>query len=357
MSAAPTIAVYPDDLGGCGHYRLIWPARALAAQGAPIDVRPHTEPNGIFLDTFDGTVLYDVVAPDADIAVIQRPLKADMVTAVRKLQDHGVKVVVDIDDDFAALHPKNISWRHVHPKASPKRNHHHLMQACAAADWVTCTTPALAARYGKHGRVTVVPNYVPARYLEVERQPHDGLVVGWTGTVQTHPTDLQVTGGAVARACRAEGAGIGVVGTGIGVGRNLDFSRDDVHGTGWLDLDDYPAAMAAFDVGIVPLDDIAFNQAKSALKLAEFTALGVPTVASPTADNVRLAKLGAGVLAARPREWERELRRLLSDDDHRQAVAARGRQAMAGQTIEGNCGRWLDAWSNALTTTRRRAAS
>lgn len=355
VTSTPTITVYPDDLGGCGHYRLIWPARALRAQGAPVEVRPHTEPNGMFADTPAGPVLVDVVAPDSDVVVIQRPLKADMVKAIQHLQRQGRKVVVDIDDDFTHIHPRNVSFPAVHPVTSRDRNFRHLAEACYLADHLVVTTPALARRYGQHGRVSVVPNCVPSWYLGVTPDPHDGVVVGWTGTVQTHPTDLQETGGAVARACRATGAGIGVVGTGIGVGRALGFHQPNLPGPGWLELDQYPLAMAEFDIGIVPLDDIVFNRAKSALKLMEFAALGVAVVASPTPDNERLATQGAGILAGRPREWEREVRRLIEDVDHRCEVARRGRDAMAQHTIEGNADRWLAAWSAPMNA-RRRAA-
>ena len=55
------VAVFPSDDGGCGWYRLRWPAQALAAQGhdvvidppepsthqaRPQPVRNHTEPTG-----------------------------------------------------------------------------------------------------------------------------------------------------------------------------------------------------------------------------------------------------------------------------------------------------------------------
>ena len=356
------VAVIPDDDGGCGAYRMKWPAQALAAQGADVDLYGTRGIDCVWqgilgpdLEVTDRLVV-DVIPPDADVVVLQRPLRVEMVEVIRALQAHGRRVVVDIDDDFASIHPRNVSWRSVHPVHSPQRNHRHLLAGCAAADWVTVTTPALAERYGAHGRVSVVPNAVPARYLEVTAdRDDDALVVGWTGTVQTHPTDLQVTGGAVARTCTELGAQVAVVGTGIGVGKALGLKAANVPGTGWLELDDYPQAMASFDVGIVPLADIGFNRAKSALKLMEFSALGVATVASPTPDNVRMAKHGCGVLAGRHREWERALRQLLTDEGWRRHVAERSRAAMANHTIEATAGRWMEAWTHALNAPRRAA--
>lgn len=349
------VAVWPADDGGCGHYRLRWPALALIEQGADIDLRMPEQGSGlqgIFVEC-DG--LHRLVAiegvPDVDVVVLQRPLAAWRADAVEVLQKAGVRVVVEIDDDFGALHPSNSSFLSCHPRRSKGMNWEHLARACRQADLVTVTTPALAKRYGAHGRVAVLPNMVPASYLAIERPSEPGLVIGWTGSIETHPTDLQVTRGALERtlASTLEGqvAQVRVVGTGKGVREALRLSRE-IEATGWLSLEDYPHAMAEADVGIVPLDDIAFNAAKSALKMMEYGALGVPVIVSPTPDNVRVWGEGVGLIASKPRDWATHLRRLLGSSEHRAEVAGRGREAMARFTIEGNADRWWDAWASCL---------
>lgn len=298
-------------------------------------------------DDTGAEVLVDVEAPDADVVVLQRPLRWEVADAVPMLQGHGLRVVIEVDDDFAAIHPHNVSFDHVHPKRSPDRNFHHLQRACAQADHVVVTTPALARRYGKHGRVTVVPNHVPKRYLDVTVEPNEATYVGWTGSIDTHPTDLQVTGSGIQSALTATGAKFAVVGTGKGVRKALSLIDEPVT-TGWVAIEDYPACMAQLDVGIVPLDDIVFNQGKSNLKALEFAALGVPAVVSPTQDNERLAKLGAGVLAGNRREWAREVARLAGDPSLRVETGGRAREVAARWTIEGNCERWWEAWTAPL---------
>lgn len=349
------LAAWPADEGGCGHYRVIWPAQALIDQGADIDLRLPGDGSGIdaVLQERDGiTRLVDITAPpDCDVLVLQRPLDAIRADAVEVLQRHGVRVVVEIDDCFETIHPSNVSFRSTHPGASPTRNRTHLARACRQADLVVVTTPTLAKRYGAHGRVAVVPNCVPARYLTIERErPHEpGLTVGWTGSLATHPTDLQVTRGAVARTIESvlPPTGFRVVGTGAGVQDALRLTEAPAT-TGWVSLEEYPAAMAQTDVGIVPLDDISFNAAKSALKMMEYAALGVPVIASPTPDNIRMWGEGIGLLASKPREWATHLRRLLCDSGQRVEVAGRGREAMARWTIEANADAWWDAWTSCL---------
>lgn len=344
------VAAYPADLGGCGMYRVIWPAEALVAQGADIDLVHPDDPaerqiQGAWDSDGPGRRLVDVVAPDADVVVLQRPLTDVLAQAIPLLQAKGVKIVVEIDDDFETISPRNVSWKVLRPQVSPRRNWLHLRQACEQADLVVVSTPALAARYGRHGRVAVVPNLVPARYLTVTGGPRDGVFVGWSGSVATHPDDLQVTGGGVGRAVDRTGARFAVVGTGKGVRKALGLVEAP-SACGWVDIEDYPLALAQLDVGVVPLALSPFNEAKSWLKGLELSAVGVPFVASPTGPYRELVGLGAGVLANRAREWEGALKRLITDHGWRAELAGRGRDTVAGLTIEGGCGRWWDAWTS-----------
>lgn len=345
------VLVWPADDAGCGNNRLIWPARALQAQGA--DIR---------IDTTGPTVLWDrewhgvappedaqvcgVRRPDADVVVMQRPGRWHWSPIIEALQGHGVRVIVDVDDDFAAIPRENAAAAAYDPRLSSFHNREWVARACELADLVTVTTPALAARYAGHGRVAVLPNLVPESYLSVEVE-RDRLLLGWTGSVETHPHDLEVTGGGVHRALTVvRDAQFGVVGTGVGVSERLGCRVDRT--TGWLPIEEYPSALAGLDVGIVPLHDSTFNRAKSALKMCEMAALGVVPVVSPTPDNLRMVEAGIGVVAGSPQQWKKRLVRLLSSADLRAEMAARGRKVMAGQTYEGNCGRWLEAWASPL---------
>ena len=346
--------VVPADGGGCGSYRMRWPAEALIAQGADVrlvlpDAPVEEQIQAMWIDDVDGTPhIIDVIAPDADVVVLQRPLQRRLAEMIPRLQAKGVRVVVEIDDDFEAVSPRNVSWPAVQPHLSPGRNREHLRRACEVADWVVVSTPALRDRYGRHGRCTVVPNFVPERYLSIEREARDdgSLYVGWTGSVATHPDDLQVTGGGVARAVRkVPGAQVAVVGTGKDVRRNLGLNEDPV-ACGWREIEDYPQAVAQFDVGIVPLELTRFNEAKSALKMMEMAALGVPCIGSPTPENRRMNAEGIGVLAVKPRDWERHVLALLSYSTTRDGMAEAGRETMRRFTIEANADRFWNAWTS-----------
>lgn len=350
----PTIRAYPADLGGCGTYRVIWPGQELTRQGAPVTVVMPSDDGQIqaqWHEQGDERTVVDVLAPEADIVVIQRPLTQGLADAVPILQAKGVRVAVEIDDDFEAISPRNVSWKHVQPHLHPERNKAHLMRACLAADVVVCSTPALAARYAPHGRFAVVRNRVPAWYLSVEREPHDGVYVGWSGSIETHPDDLQVTGGGVARAVKATGAQFAVVGTGRGVRKALGLATEPT-ACGWVPIGRYPYMVAQLDIGIVPLELTPFNAAKSALKMMEMAALGVVPVVSPTPENKRMAEMFGGCLATHRRSWEGYVSTLVRHPQNREHAAHIGREAMRHHTIEGNAEQWLDAWSKAAVNTR-----
>lgn len=350
-----SVVVYPADLGRCGH-RLIWPAQALIDQGADVRlVAPDAESDAQLRASFrrydDGhRELEDVDDPEADIVVFQRPLQRTLADAIPILQAKGIRVVVEIDDDFTTISSRNVSWADCHPRNHPDRNWDHLARACRTADLVTVTTPALARRYGGHGRVAIIPNHVPASYLAIEPEPHDGVIVGWAGSINTHPNDLQVTRGGVARAIEATGASFAVIGVGTGVQRALSL-REPPAASGWLPLERYPEAVAQLDVGIVPLEPTAFNEAKSSLKMTEYSALGVACVASPTGPNVEMARRLGVPIATRGREWEREVRRLVSEPDYRETAKCRAREVMRGWTVEANCEQWWEAWRSARSVT------
>lgn len=357
------VEVHAADLGGCGHYRMIWPATAVKDQGlCEVDLFHNDNASTIPAVLRDGPDGAHVVGLGdynwPDVVVFQRPLQRLIVEAIPLIQARGVAVVVEIDDDFSCIDPDNVGWVHAHPRHSPLRNFKHLSEACRIADMVTVTTPALAKRYGGHGRVRVLPNLVPKAYLDV-RVPEFHNVIGWSGSVLTHPGDLEVTRGAAQRVIAKTGATFGVVGTGGGVQDRLALVDEPVC-AGWVEIKDYPAAMSEIDVMLVPLKSSAFNEAKSWLKGLEAAAVGSAVVATPTKPYQMLAAMGLCRLADSPRAWEREIRAALDDVSERSRVADRSRDIIATNrlTVEDRASEWVEAWEAARERrTAKEAAS
>jgi glycosyltransferase involved in cell wall biosynthesis len=353
------INVYPADLTACGHYRMIWPALALQAQGHDVHIIvPKQRGGSVGLDGFqdDAGNLISIEPPDADVIVLQRITHRQIAQAVPMLRAQGVAVVVDMDDDLTCIHPANIAWTAMHPRrgvGNAAHSWHHATQACLDATFVTVSTPALLRTYAPHGRGQVLANCVPSRYLDV---PHaDSPVIGWGGSVHSHPDDLQAVGSSVARLVR-EGHQFSVVGEGIGVRQAIGLDADPP-ASGLVDLPQWPNALADLGIGIVPLSDTRFNRGKSWLKGLEYMAAGVPWVASPRAEYRRLHALGVGLLADKPRDWYRHLKALATDEQRRRDMSAAGRAVAADLTIESRAWMWAEAWERAYRTQRQAASS
>lgn len=351
------VIVWPASRDASSFYRLRYPAAALAGQGADVrvlegaDQGPRIHWDRRWVSKPGDAQVVGCDKPDADVVVLQRPARRYWAQAIPYIRAHGVKVVVDTDDDFSKIPRSSGAWW-TYFGGEPHAHGKWVTAACRAADVVTCTTPALAGVYG-FGKAVVIPNMVPAEFLRI--RPHKwARSVGWSGSVDTHPTDLQVTGGAVGRALsQVDGWQVRIVGTGYGVQHALELT-EPARGTGWTPILDYAHRVARLELGIVPLTGSAFNAGKSSLKLAELASLGVAAVASPTPDNARLNKLGVGVLANSPQRWLKALTRLMRNDDQRAELAQHGCSVMASQTYERQADLWADVW---LTKTRGKAAA
>lgn len=353
------VVCYPADTGGCGFFRIIWPAQLLAAAGHDVEIRP-PENRGLKLRIGPGDHVDDVLDVDGvDVIVFQRLTHQWMAEAVPLLRAKGIAVVVDVDDDLTTVHPRNPAYESMHPRFAGRmdpatrqvRRHswQHLAAACREATLVTVSTPALLERYARHGRGHVLYNHLPDSYYGI---PHtDSAVIGWPAALASHPDDPSAVGGAVARLV-GEGADFRVVGdpTATGAAFGLPFDPPGRTGVG---IDGWPAAVAGdIGVGIAPLADTKFNAAKSWLKPLEMSALGVPWVASPRAEYVRLHEHGAGVLADTPRRWYRELRRLVDSEPLRTERAEAGRAVAEELRLSANAWRWAEAWERALCEQR-----
>lgn len=319
-------------------------AEHLAATGHDIVIDP---PLGYYRDPSgeEPTRLY----LDADVAVVQRITDERGVAFVAALKDHGHRVVVDVDDDLDALHPGHPYLSEV-DGSKPGRHRRHLHEVCQLADVVTCTTPALADRYG-YGKAVVLPNLVPERYLAHRRirskRAAEPLLVGWTGRPISHIGDAGVMGGRVGPVVAAAG------GRFAAWGESADRTFLEVavppkarRRMPYRDLrGGYPQQVAKLDVGLVPLVDSEFNRAKSWLKGIEYAALGVPFVASALPEYRRLAALGAGELAETPAQWADAVGALCASQRRRAERAAVGREVAATLTYEAHSHLWWEAWT------------
>lgn len=341
------LALAADD-GGCGFYRLRAPSAEVARLGIDIAVADGIDVEASH-DPSTGVTTIHEVKTDADLIIVQRPLDPTMTSMIKQAKRQGIATIVEIDDDFETVHPDNMAYPYMNQKTSNWRS---VYAACAEADHVTVSTLALS-KYAPHGRYTVLRNAVPLSIFDTQPVTTDQPWprIGWTGTVATHPHDLQVTKGRISRLLKDNGLGFNVIGDGDNVQRNLRLDRSTpVHATGWVELSEfYHTVASTLDIGIVPLEISPFNQAKSALKGLEYAALGIPFVASPTREYELLALDGVGKIANTPGDWDKHIQRMI---DRPEETARLGREYRdrieAEHTYRVRAPEWASAWGRAI---------
>lgn len=336
------------DEGGCGRYRMYYPAEVTRKLGVEVDVQHSVEVEASKHPVTGFTTVHEIKY-DADVVIIQRPLDHVFTSFLKQAKRQGIATIVELDDDFESVHRKNMAYPAMF--GNPLSSARWVREACKVADLVTVSTETLG-HYASHGRYSVLRNCIPDSAFEGEKKTMNTAnpVVGWTGTVQTHPYDLQETKGSVGKLLDGSGLRFHTVGDGGDVQRFLELSSTTPFTvSGWVDVDAYYDAMKEIDLGIVPLEISAFNQAKSALKGMEMAALGIPFVATPTREYKRLEAYGVGKLANTPGDWSKHLKRWIDRPNEMERDAKRYQEIVHEQfRYETNAHQWVSAWERAI---------
>lgn len=338
------------DEGGCGFYRIREPARVAKALGVDVTVTSGINVQATRDDKTNIVTVHEVDS-DADLIIFQRPLDNAMTAVIEQAKKQGIATIVELDDDFEMVHQKNLAHNDV--ATLEHTGFKWVKAACAAADHVIISTPTLE-KYGI-GKSTVLRNCVPESIFDltpVYELQRESLTIGWTGTTQVHPYDLQETRGAIGSFAKDNHIGFRVVGDGADVQKFLKLDAETpFSATGWLDLTKYYEGLRdAMDLGIVPLEMSAFNHAKSALKGMEMAALGIPFVASPTKEYERFELYGVGKTASGASEWRKHLQRWIDRPLTRDSDARKYREIVYNEyTIEHNASEWVETWERIVT--------
>lgn len=352
------VMVIPADRGGCGNYRLAWPAQAVS--GVREDwyvsvVPPERVQAGFRNEKFIGVQGFPKPLPD--VVVMQRVGTPGQFHVLQWAQQQGVATVVDFDDAMWCIDTGNAAWASWNRSAT--QHWKWCDRAAGIADLVTVTTDALARRYARHGRVEVIPNYVPAAAtrLPLQREP-GGLTAGWAGFTRTHPGDCRVSAPA-ATAVLQEGGRLHVIADAPGAAREWGLEDEQVGSTGPQPLGPkYFGSLSVLDLMLVGLRDTPFNRAKSTLKVIEAGAAGAVSIAPDNAPHRVLARSGYPVaLAASPRQWADHAAAFARESAETRAERAAEIRRLTAErwTIEGNAERWARAWERAAARGRRAA--
>jgi glycosyltransferase involved in cell wall biosynthesis len=324
-----------------GNYRVWDPLVAMQRRGHqvvwPADVRG--EPDLARLAACDVVHVYRR-ADDLTLGVVAELLRS------------GVAVTYDNDDDLTLL-PRESEDYHRFGGRAARQFFAASVKLARAADAFTTTNEAIAQRYRRGGvlRIEVVDNHLRPG-IPRPRQAHDGVVVGWIAGVDHRADVLRVPIENALRGLLERHPQVRVE----TIGLRLDLPADRYRHDPIVPFDELPLRIGGFDVGIAPLADLPFNRARSAIKVKEYAASGVPWLASPVGPYRDLGDGEGGRLVADD-GWLEALERLIVDEAERAALGRAGLAWAAGQTVDAVADRWEAIFAGAAARAAQRSSA
>jgi len=221
-----------------------------------------------------------------------RGQEMDNVVMFSTARDAGQRIFVDLDDDIWRLPPWNPAY--IFFDAERQRI---VERNLAAADGVLASTPTLAAQLATHTDtpVHVCPNGVDVSMYRLRTAEHSPLRVGWCGMTDWRIGDLLTIVDDLTKALNGRDVELWHVGW-----EEHRMPIRDVFGDldvriverPWVPMSQLPRALAELDIAVVPLEDIALNESRSATTGLALAAAGIPTIATPMPAYAELARCG-----------------------------------------------------------------
>lgn len=284
---------------------------------------------------------------DPDVVVMQRLMHDGIAENIPKAIAYGQKIINDVDDWFWGLSTANQAFHVNHPKNKPTENIYTYKTSLHRSDLITVSTPYLADRFMTMGmkRIQVIKNTVDvSRFTPKSHTDSNVPQVGWVGSTRHRSGDLETMRGILTPMSRA--GKITLYHGGHMPGSDSFASRIGANDSEVLTAplcpyDEYPNLLT-MDIGIVPLSNTPFNQAKSDIKGLEYAAAGVPFVAQNLDSYVDLNKdLGIGRIAKNASKWLKNLEEL-RDPKVRAEEGARLRESVTARDMRFGLEQFID---------------
>lgn len=253
---------------------------------------------------------------------------------------HQKPFVVEVDDNYVDVPPWNEAYHSFRNGSSFRRV---SLDCMRNADAITVTTPHLGELYTAfNDNVYVIENSLDFKgdrkfvgWDKVSVRKHKGTRLGWIGgrahfddlmmvspvlrkILEKHPdVTLVLINSAIKDSCKALGKEYPFEGL-----SNVHYADRSVP------INRYAAFMASFgfDIGIAPLVDCNFNRSKSNLRWLEYSALGIPTIATDISHfSQSITPFHDGILIKDNdlTKWQEAIELLIVDKNLREAIGHR----------------------------------
>jgi glycosyltransferase involved in cell wall biosynthesis len=301
---------------------------------------------------------------DLDVIVMQRWMLQDTWQYVMRARGEGQVVVNDLDDWFWGLDERNVAWAASHPRLNPTSNRDHYLLTCLASDVITVSTPYLADQLhgllkdlqaGRPPEIVVLRNMIDLERWRPRPIENEDLTYGWVGAIPWRSGDVETLKPWLGKFLTAHPE-VGFHHGGHMDGENLasfatlaGLPEDRVHKQWMQPTYERMKLYYPIDVGLVPLNDLPFNAAKSAIKGMEYLAAGSPYIAADTPEYRWAAEQGMGhlVRARVGKDWTAALGRML-DPGFREAERKRGMEALKAHDARALGIAWASTYETAV---------
>jgi glycosyltransferase involved in cell wall biosynthesis len=241
------------------------------------------------------------------------------------------------------------------------------MEMTKRACGTTVSTAQLAREYHPYNpNIYIVPNYLDKEKWDnpiVKR--NDGKIrIGWAGG-NAHADDLKMISKVLDKIIkeykgkvifetmgmtRAELAGVFPMEVFGEVCPACGYEGELHHYPG-ESLDHYATVLASkgWDIALAPVINNSFGQCKSNLKIMEYSALGIPVVASPITPYLDSARSGAKISFAETfEEWYNTIKELIENVEKRDQFARNNKEWVSRYWIQDNIEKIFQVYKQVL---------
>ena len=341
----------PLQPNGCAWYRCVLPGVELEKRGwvVGVGIPGWNDKEGFGMLTGKGSAVHGW-----DIIVFKLIMQRDALNHIQQAQEMGQKIIVDVDDFFDGLEETNRAYKATDPKENPDNNREIYAEIIQKSFAIITSTKFLFDYYSKiHKNVFLVRNAIDARRyrnLTKYRRHFHRTKIGWVGATPWRSNDLETLSPFLNDYIKSKNIRFhhsGHVNGSPKASEQLGLEEKLVTTSNLCPIADYPKLFEPIDIGIVPLNDVPFNHAKSFIKGLEYAAAGVPFIASPLPEYKFLFESGIGRIASTPEEWMYHFDELL-DNQLREDESLVNLDALRDFTIEHRAKEWDDVMKQIL---------
>jgi len=322
------------------YYRIMLPAMQMKCDWAGVNGLPPK------LHWVTGSVKGDSKMPDLiddyKVVIIQQPSGGAWLQMIETMQEHGKKVVFEVDD---YLHGINKREDHEFASSFDQRALLLFEDCMRAADAMIVSTDYIAQKYKKYNpNIYVCRNGIDLARYNLTKPKRDTVNIGWagaTGHTKSMMPWLNQVNGVMQQKPETTFVSIGMpfaqaLRPYVGEERAITIP--------WAAIEQYPSAMSMFDIALAPGGGSGWYKGKSDLRWLEASALGIPIIARPSI-YPEIEHGVTGFHATSPNEMVEYLMAMIGDAGLRERIGINAKEYV---TVYRRIEKMAEGWRNAL---------